>query len=600
MKIIQHQQAIRYVFCGILVSGFCTTARATEAPVNLRSAVNFGVLAGTTVTSTGAVGTVINGDLGIWPGTATAGFPPATVTGTQHKGDPIALAAQSDLTTAYNDAAGRSIAPHVVSGNIGGTTLHPGLHKSTSTLAISSGNLTIDGDGHDDSVFIIQIGSSFDVSDGLSVILINGASASNIYWQVGSSATIGIGAHVEGTIIAHTAITFNSGSSINGRALASTAAVTFDSTTLVAPPPPTDGSFSFDGDQQDWTFLSPAPFNVSTGVYNTQAGSLDVQTTSPNTVAYWESPTVQVTGSLNGVKGNVAPLPAFFRTTFNVSSNQATPAGVPGIRVRASAPDYHQTDMLLVTSAATNSTLSPTTTARDYVEYFAQEAGSDQLRFDFDVLNFDSADLTNVKFSLNNVLVEALDASAINAGTPVVSYNFANNANGFTFRNVAPAITAPATFASTATGLQIAGTPLAGKGTVIGNDDPVTIFGYWGLEATSVHFAANTLYRIDWTIGTDALANQSATMPTMRLRVNSSSFAVASMTNIDSHDAATREPAAGAPQTYSTFLLAPPEIAGESFIFSFDYLYTNTANDDPAIPIYLQSLAVTTIAAPAR
>src|SRR5450759_4846678 len=127
-------------------------ATAAELPVDLGSAASFGVLAGSTVTSTGD--TIVNGDLGVSPGYSVSGFPPGTVNGNIYVADLTAAQAQLDLTIAYNDAAGRSTAPVTVAGNIGGQTLPPGLYKSTSSLAISSGDLTLDGQGDPNAVFI--------------------------------------------------------------------------------------------------------------------------------------------------------------------------------------------------------------------------------------------------------------------------------------------------------------------------------------------------------------------------------------------------------------------------------------------------------------
>src|SRR4051812_3290296 len=133
-------------------------ASAAELPVALGSAGNFSVLAGSTVTSSGE--TILNGDLGLWPGSSVSGFPPGTVNGTSHVADPTAQGAQRDLTTAFNNAAGRSTAPISIAGNIGGRTLRPGLYKSTSSLEISSGNLTLDGQGDPNAVFIFQIATT--------------------------------------------------------------------------------------------------------------------------------------------------------------------------------------------------------------------------------------------------------------------------------------------------------------------------------------------------------------------------------------------------------------------------------------------------------
>ena len=205
-----------------------------QATVDLGAAASFAVLAGTTVTSIG--GTTVNGDLGVSPGTAVTGFPPGTVVnGAIHAGDATAAAAESALTTAYNDAASRSVNPQSVSGNLGGMTLTPGLYRSTSSLAISSGNLTLDAQGNPNAVFIFQMASTLITSSGLQVILSGGANAANIFWQVGSSATLGSGSVFEGNILALTSITVATGATLNGRALAEGGQVSLDTSSITAP-----------------------------------------------------------------------------------------------------------------------------------------------------------------------------------------------------------------------------------------------------------------------------------------------------------------------------------------------------------------------------
>lgn len=203
-----------------------------QAMVVLGDATNIAILAGSSVTNTGA--TVITGDLGLSPGTSVGGFPPGILNGTQHINDVIANQAKLDLTTAYNDAAGRTCTDIVtLSGNIGGLTLTPGLYKSTSSLAISSGDLTFDAKGNANAVFIIQIASTLTTTTGRQVILSGGALASNIFWQVGSSVTFGTTSVFMGTILAMQSITFNTGATLNGRALARTGGVTMSGNTIV-------------------------------------------------------------------------------------------------------------------------------------------------------------------------------------------------------------------------------------------------------------------------------------------------------------------------------------------------------------------------------
>ncbi|HET9951165.1 MAG TPA: ice-binding family protein [Candidatus Eisenbacteria bacterium] len=210
------------------------TASAQLAPA-LGGAGAFVVLAGSTVTNTGA--TALSGDLGVSPGTATTGFPPGVLTGTIHTGDATSATAMADLTIAYDDAAGRTLGPVTVAGNLGGLTLPPGLYKSTSSLAISSGDLTLDAQGDANAIFIFQMASTMTTTSGRAVILTGGAKASHVFWQVGSSATIGTTSIFKGTIMADQAITLGTGATLEGRALARIGAVTLAGNSVVMPTP---------------------------------------------------------------------------------------------------------------------------------------------------------------------------------------------------------------------------------------------------------------------------------------------------------------------------------------------------------------------------
>jgi Ice-binding-like len=219
-------------------------AVAATAPVGLGTASSFAVLAGTTVTNTGP--SKISGNLGVSPGTAVTGFPPGIVSnGTIHSADGVAAGAQSDLTTAYNDAAGRSPTANVP-GFIGaGQTLDPGVYKASSSLDVG-GSLTLDAHGDPDAVFIFQAPSTLVTDSASSIRLTGDAQACNVFWQVGSSATLGTGSDFAGSILALTSITVTTGDTVAGRALARNGAVTLDDDTFTTPtcattppPPPT-------------------------------------------------------------------------------------------------------------------------------------------------------------------------------------------------------------------------------------------------------------------------------------------------------------------------------------------------------------------------
>jgi len=196
------------------------------APVALCPFIgNFAVLAGSTVTNTGS--TVIAGDVGVDPGSAVTGFPPGLASGAIHKADGAAAQAQAALTAGYIDAAGRS-GGTTVAGDLVGKTFTAGVYKSTSSLALS-GDVTLDAQGDPAAVFIFQISSTLTTGSGSHVVLANGAKACNVFWQVGSSATLGTNSVFKGNILALTSITITTGVNLQGRALARNGAVTLDS-----------------------------------------------------------------------------------------------------------------------------------------------------------------------------------------------------------------------------------------------------------------------------------------------------------------------------------------------------------------------------------
>ena len=188
----------------------------------------FAVLAGQTVTNTGP--SVVTGDLGVSPGTAITGFPPGQINGATHSADAAALQGQNDLAAAYDNAAGQT--PNTaISGDLGGLTLTPGVYNASSSIALT-GTLTLDAGNNPDASWVFQIGSTLTTASASSVLLINGASAHNVIWQVGSSATLGTDTAFAGSILALTSITLTTGATINGQALARNGSVTMDTNTI--------------------------------------------------------------------------------------------------------------------------------------------------------------------------------------------------------------------------------------------------------------------------------------------------------------------------------------------------------------------------------
>jgi len=253
----------------------------TIEPVDLGSTARFAILAGSLITNNPI--SAVTGDVGLSPaaGSAITGFGLSEVTGTIYTTDAtgpagsvqdasMLTAAQGDLTLAYNDAASRTPVPvgdflNPGSGNLGGQILVPGLYKFTGTAELTAGNLTFDAQNDSNAVFIMMVATGLNTASGTEVILINKAKAENIFWQVGTSAALGTYSVFKGTIMADQSVTMASGASIEGRLLASIAAVTIDACTVNRPKLPSGIEEDQTGPkefslQQNY----PNPFNPST------------------------------------------------------------------------------------------------------------------------------------------------------------------------------------------------------------------------------------------------------------------------------------------------------------------------------------------------
>jgi hypothetical protein len=216
------------LFGGLLASmALAASALAAPATVGLGTASSFSVLGGSTVTNTGP--TTMFGDLGLAPGSSVTGAP--HVLGTTHIDDAVAIQAKTELTTAYNDAAGRPTEGSAGT-DLSGQTFTAGVRTASSSLLLSSGSVILDAQGDPNAVFIFQVGSTLITGSNTTVQLINGAQACNVFWQVGSSATLGTGTRFVGTVMANETITANTAATIHGRLLARTAAVNLDTNTI--------------------------------------------------------------------------------------------------------------------------------------------------------------------------------------------------------------------------------------------------------------------------------------------------------------------------------------------------------------------------------
>lgn len=257
----------------VMMVGRAPAAYAAQPAVGLGTATSFAVLAGSTVTNTGP--STVSGDLGVSPGTAVTGFPPGQVnSGVVHAADAVALQVQQDLTTAYNDAAGRSPRVDKTGDDLGGETLVPGVYNASSGMSLT-GTVTLDAQGDPAAVFVFQAGSSLITASGSRVALEGGAQACNVFWQVGSSATIGTTTTFVGTVMALADITVQTNATVQGRVMARTGQVSLDTNVITRPTcaaaPPTTSATPTD---------TASPTGPSSGTTTTAATATPIGTAS--------------------------------------------------------------------------------------------------------------------------------------------------------------------------------------------------------------------------------------------------------------------------------------------------------------------------------
>lgn len=307
-----------------------------ELPVDLGAAESFAILAGSTITNTGptTVGGSVGGNIGLSPGSSVTGFPPGVVTeGAIVISTGAAIQAKIDLIVAYDDAAGRPVTENLSTRDLGGMTLTPGVYKFDSSAQLT-GTLTLDGQNLSDPVFIFQIGSALTTASDSTVSLINGARFCRVFYQVGSSATLGTNSVFVGHIFALTDITATTGATVQGQLLARNGAVTLDTNEITngicAPPAPTSTP-------------TPTPTPVST----TPAPTSTVTPTVTPTPTIMPTPTPTTTPTLTPTPVPTA-LPTPTPTPIEVPAQTPTPTEVlapPDVPIDAPAPDQSEVNI---------------------------------------------------------------------------------------------------------------------------------------------------------------------------------------------------------------------------------------------------------------
>jgi LPXTG-motif cell wall-anchored protein len=337
------------VACASLIGivSLASPAHADPVDVGLGTVGSYSVLGAETVTNTGP--STISSDLGVSPGTAITGFPPGVVGGNTHATDAAAAQAQSDLGIAYDNAAGQATTASV-SGDLVGQTLIAGVYTSSGPLGLS-GTVTLDGANNPDSVFIFQVASTLITATSSRVATIRGAQACHIFWQVGSSATLGTASTFQGTVMALASVTVTTSVHVKGRALAQTGAVTLDNDVFIDP--------SCNNDT-DITPPTASTTTLTSTTATTPTGTDVTLTATPSSTG--GSPTGTVTFSENGVTMGTADVVAGAASltipagpTATTRTFQARYNGSPDI-----APsDSTNFDLVVTTVAAPPTTVAP-------------------------------------------------------------------------------------------------------------------------------------------------------------------------------------------------------------------------------------------------
>ncbi len=337
--------------------------------------------------------------------------------------------------------------------------------------------------------------------------------------------------------------------------------------------------FDFEFNDEGWMFISIPGYSVATG--NADNGRLSIQVNdNTNSFAIWESPVLNFGDS---DRGPVAG-PQLAKGTFMVASSESDQSIVPTFRLRTSDSDFARSDVQAI-SARSGATLSPDTNTKEYTHYFQIPTSDSGFRADIDVLNFNPANAAPSTLFLDQLKLETIDQD-FSAATTVFSQDFRNsNANGWTTRFAEP-LGIPQ-FASTADGLLIRGSDSRGIAS--------STFGFWGFES-DVPIEGDSLYRVSFTITTDATPEEVAGIAAYRLRINDSSLVFSASVNVESSASVPDLPAQGTSRNYEIIFATPSEIAGSNFIFSSDYIYVPATLNDPTIAVILQDLKVEKLA----
>ncbi|MCB2154662.1 hypothetical protein KQI84_07220 [bacterium] len=333
--------------------------------------------------------------------------------------------------------------------------------------------------------------------------------------------------------------------------------------------------FGFDTDDEGWMFDSQAPFTPAGHAYNGGAGQLDLTTVNnTDTFGFWYSPIIPL--------DEAVPSNNVFRATFALNTTTSPQSIVPKFRVRSATVDFQQSDVLDMTSNL-NGALAPTNLNREFYHYFTLPSGQDSFRLAFDILGFDPNDAAVSTIGLDFVEIEQLTSGNLGTRRSELLLDFSGNPNSWNFGGY-PTLLTPQ-FSVNDRGLVIV------SGLSAGETPAAFYFGAWH-HLTDVQLEGNRLYRAAFTVEADVAEADKADLPGFRLRLNDDSFESSAYVNVESIDSTSRLPYAGNPVTYHVYFLAPPELDGNYLYAAFDYMLNPASNNDPTIPIVLNSLDI--------
>ena len=348
-------------------------------------------------------------------------------------------------------------------------------------------------------------------------------------------------------------------------------------------------SFTFNLGEDGWTKNVNVPgFDPCEGGYESGRQGIGLTTGSnTNSFAYYESPlfdlysppSFKVERSERGVSDRL------FRGILSIYNPNTDPMKIPTLRFRASLDDFSQTAAYIVNSTGDDTALPLVNGTILYRVWLFLPPGQDTIRLDYDVLNFDPSDAPHAKMILTDAGISGIDPVDYGPPDSTLDLDFTTSAHGFTQRSVPGSFGVPEFLHSGTKGLGLHRHPDKPE------TDPAVDFGFWGKENVTTIYG-DSIYRISWTIESDAQPTEKLKVPVFRMRINTGSLQFGGFLSVDSRDENSIIPTAGNPVTYDQWYRPQEQIESDSLILSFDMIGTGLEGEDPNVPVYVRSISI--------